>query len=73
MGFMSVRRSIRDRFPPPWTVDQTPGGFVVISANGVKLAYTYVKAHVSADGLTDAEALAVARAVARLSTTHKVP
>jgi hypothetical protein len=29
------------RFPPPWTVEQIPGGFKVIDANGQPLAYVY--------------------------------
>jgi hypothetical protein len=29
------------RFPPPWQVEQTPGGFKVLDANGQALAYVY--------------------------------
>jgi hypothetical protein len=29
------------RFPPPWRVDQIPGGYVVRDANGQALAYLY--------------------------------
>jgi len=29
------------RFPPPWSVAQTPGGFKVLDANGQSLAYLY--------------------------------
>ena len=29
------------RFPPPWTVEQIPGGYKVIDANGQSLAYVY--------------------------------
>ena len=29
------------RFPPPWTVEEIPGGFKVIDANGQSLAYCY--------------------------------
>ena len=29
------------RFPPPWTVEKTPGGYKVIDANGQALAYVY--------------------------------
>ena len=29
------------RFPPPWTIEQIPGGFKVIDANGQSLAYVY--------------------------------
>jgi hypothetical protein len=27
------------RFPPPWTVEQIPGGYVVKDASGQSLAY----------------------------------
>src|SRR6187200_1916028 len=29
------------RFPPPWTVEQIPGGYKVKDANGQSLAYVY--------------------------------
>ena len=29
------------RFPPPWTVEQIPGGFKVIDSTGQSLAYVY--------------------------------
>jgi len=29
------------RLPPPWTVEQIPGGFKVKDANGQSLAYVY--------------------------------
>ena len=29
------------RFPPPWTVEQIPGGYKVLDANGQSLAYVY--------------------------------
>jgi hypothetical protein len=29
------------RFPPPWTVEQIPGGYKVRDANGQSLAYVY--------------------------------
>jgi len=28
-------------FPPPWTVEQIPGGYKVKDANGQSLAYVY--------------------------------
>ena len=31
------------RLPPPWTVEQIPGGFKVIDANGQALAYVYAR------------------------------
>ena len=29
------------RFPPPWTIEQIPGGYKVLDANGQSLAYVY--------------------------------
>jgi hypothetical protein len=29
------------RFPPPWTVEQIPGGYKVLDANSPPLAYVY--------------------------------
>jgi hypothetical protein len=29
------------RFPPPWSVEQRPGGYKVLDANGQALAYVY--------------------------------
>ena len=31
------------RFPPPWQVEQIPGGFKVIDASGQALAYVYAR------------------------------
>ena len=31
------------RFPPPWTVEQIPGGYKVKDANGQVLAYVYAR------------------------------
>jgi len=31
------------RFPPPWTVEQIPGGYKVLDANGQALAYVYAR------------------------------
>jgi hypothetical protein len=29
------------RFPKPWTVEQTPSGYLLIDANGIVLAHVY--------------------------------
>ena len=29
------------RFPPPWSVEQIPGGYKVLEASGQSLAYVY--------------------------------
>jgi hypothetical protein len=31
------------RFPAPWSVEQTPGGYKVLDANGQALAYVYAR------------------------------
>ena len=31
------------RFPPPWHVEQIPGGFKVLDANGQALVYVYAR------------------------------
>lgn len=61
-------RQSHSRLLPPWTAEETPGGFVVVSAGGVKLAYVYVSSHVSQGGLTSAEARDIALAISRLKS-----
>ncbi len=65
---MSDQRTIRQRFSPPWTIEETPSGFVVVSANGVRLAYVYTKTRSAIDGLTVGEARAIAAAISRLGS-----
>jgi hypothetical protein len=31
------------RFPPPWTVEETPGGFKVLDATGQAVVYVYAR------------------------------
>ena len=31
------------RFPPPWQVEQTPGGFKMLDASGQALIYVYAR------------------------------
>jgi hypothetical protein len=31
------------RFPPPWQVEQTPGGFKALDANGQAFVYVYAR------------------------------
>jgi hypothetical protein len=63
-------RSIRERFPPPWRLENVPGGYRVTDAHGRPLAYVYgVDGSARAalpDALTPAEARAIATAIARL-------
>jgi hypothetical protein len=52
-------------FPPAWTVEQIPGGYKVLDANGQSLAYVYGReTKVDAD---IAEAWRIARNIARAS------
>ena len=58
------------RFPPPWTVENIPGGFKVSDANGQSLAYVYScenesDAHI-AKVLTEDEARRIASNIAKL-------
>jgi hypothetical protein len=66
----SMPEPFRDRYPPPWRVDELSSGYRVVSSDGFTLAWIY-----SADGiarsadpekLTHAEALAMAKAIAAL-------
>jgi hypothetical protein len=58
------------RFPPPWTVEQIRGGFVVRDASGQSLAYVYSRENASdartANVLTEDEARCIARNIAKL-------
>jgi hypothetical protein len=58
------------RFPPPWTVDQIPGGLVVRDANGQSLAYAYSRGNAHdaniAKVLTEDEARRIASNIAKL-------
>ena len=58
------------RFPPPWTVEQIPGGFKVVDTNGQSLAYVYGHADQRdaqiANGLTLDEARRIASNIAKL-------
>jgi hypothetical protein len=58
------------RFPPPWQVEQMPGGFKVLDASGQALAYVYAReTRAAADiskVLTFDEARRIAVNVARL-------
>ena len=58
------------RFPPPWTMEQIPGGYKVPDANGQSLAYVYGR-ETKADAdiakvLTVDEARRIAANVAKL-------
>ena len=58
------------RFPPPWTVNDIPGGYVVRDATGQSLAYVYARDNendvISSNALTKDEARRIARNIAKL-------
>ena len=51
------------RFPPPWTVEEIPGGFKVIDAKGQSLAYCYGR-----ETQADADIGPIASNIAKLPT-----
>ena len=57
------------RFPPPWRVIETPGGWKITDANGVSVAYVYGEdgpRGVADDRMTKDEARRIALGIARL-------
>lgn len=56
------------RLPAPWTVEEMPGGFKVVDANRLAVAYVYGSDHptTAADKLTLDEARRVAANIAKL-------
>jgi hypothetical protein len=69
--------SIRQRFPPPWTVEAIPGGFRVVSQDGMALAYIYARDDLQdltrRHNLSRSEAHAVAKAIAALAGPVAAP
>jgi hypothetical protein len=53
------------RFPPPWTVEETPACFVLRDANGETLAYVYCE-EAAAKLFSKDEARRIAAHIARL-------
>ena len=63
--------SFRERYPPPWRVDEMPGGFSVVAANGIRIVWIYsvddgVQRSASPHSLSHVEALALAKAIVGL-------
>jgi hypothetical protein len=65
------RATIRERYPPPWSVQEIAGGFRVMSSNGYPVAWVYSRdawvRGAAPESLSHSEALAIARAIARLA------
>ena len=68
--------SFRERFAGPWRVEEIPAGFKVVDRDGRALAYVYAEEHgeerrpaVGEQKLSVVEALALAQAIAGLSST----
>ena len=65
------RATIRERYPPPWSVQEMDGGFRVMSSNGYPVAWVYSKdawaRGAAPDSLSHSEALSIAKAIARLA------
>jgi hypothetical protein len=57
-------RSIRERFQPPWRLEDVPGGLRVTDAHGRPLAYVYAVDGSARAALPDALTPAEARAIA---------
>ena len=61
---------VRRRFPPPWKVVDTPGGWQVIDATGFPIAYVYGEDRggrdVADQGMTKEEARRIAVNIAKL-------
>ena len=65
------------RFPPPWRVRRTAGGYCVDTANGITVAYIYFvegfRRHFDGRALTDDEARRIAAGIARLPELMRRP
>ncbi len=68
----------RRRFPAPWSVIETPGGFKVVDAKGITVAWVYARDDLAArtggrDWLTTEEAWRIANGIAKLPVLLKKP
>ncbi len=63
--------TLRDRYPPPWGVDELSSGYRVVSSNGFTLAWVYsaegIERSADPEKLTHREALAMANAIVRIA------
>ena len=61
---------IRERFPPPWRIEELPAGYRIVDKNGTTLAYVYAsdgRAQTTVSvALTHSEAHSLAAAITHL-------
>jgi hypothetical protein len=64
--------SVRDRFPPPWHVERTEGGFLVKARNNRTVAWIYASHSFPwSQYMRWEEAHAIAKAIARLPELYE--
>jgi hypothetical protein len=68
---MAKPRSIRERFPPPWRLEELPAGFRIVDGRGVALVYVCsanddVRSATPGVTLSRPEALAICQWILRL-------
>src|SRR5262245_57919092 len=59
-------RRLPRHFPPPWTAERIPGGFVIRDANGQQLAHVYANDRQVVNALSEDEARRIAMNIAKL-------
>ena len=59
------------RFPQPWTVEQIPGGYKVIDANGQSLAYVYGRETKADADIANVLTMDEARRIASISPSRQ--
>jgi hypothetical protein len=59
------------RFPAPWQVEQTPGGYKVLDANGQALAYVYARETQQQAEIAKALTFDEARRIAKERKSHE--
>ena len=75
---MSEPKNFRERYPGPWSVEETPSGYCVKGRCGTALAYLYCYTEpwqnagtTGAAKMTRAEGLALGKAIAALAMPAK--
>ena len=71
-----MSETFRERYPPPWRVDELSSGYRVVSSNGYTLAWIYsaegIERSADPERLTHREARTMAEAIAALGH-HALP